>query len=269
MFEELYAPLPDPAAYLARIGLAGAQTAPTAAWLDRLVHAQLTHIPFDDLDVWARGDCPSLGIVDLFEKIVVRRRGGYCFELNSLFCAFLRALGYDACPVIVCIVQDRDCIPPPAHCAVLCTLAGARYFCDVGYGGRVPDGAVKLDCGVHHGYRVGREGDFFLLERATDAGAERIMLFRDTPALPVELLPLNYHVSQRPDSVFRRVPMLNLRLPDGSVTVQGDAFRCHTAAQRIERTIADADELRALLPRYFGIPADAPPLRAIEHERAP
>ena len=55
MYEELYAPLPDAAAYLKRIGFARETPEPSAEWLDRLVHAQLTHIPFDAMDVWGRG----------------------------------------------------------------------------------------------------------------------------------------------------------------------------------------------------------------------
>ena len=121
MYEELYAPLPDAAAYLNRIGLAKETPEPTAQWLDRLVHAQLTHIPFDAMDVWGRGDTPSLAIDDLFDKIILRRRGGYCFELNSLFCAFLKALGYDAYLVTIHLLRE-DFVPPPAHCAVVCVI---------------------------------------------------------------------------------------------------------------------------------------------------
>ena len=69
MYEELYSPLPDADAYLERIGLAGERPSPTAEWLDRLVHAQLTHIPFDAMDCWGRGDTPSLATEDLFDKI--------------------------------------------------------------------------------------------------------------------------------------------------------------------------------------------------------
>ena len=70
MYEELYAPLPDAEAYLERIGLSGERPAPTPEWLDRIVHAQLTHIPFDAMDCWGRGDTPSLATEDLFDKIV-------------------------------------------------------------------------------------------------------------------------------------------------------------------------------------------------------
>ena len=102
-------------------------------WIDRLIHSQLTHIPFDAMDCWGKGETPSLAIDDLFDKIIVRHRGGYCFELNSLFCTFLRALGYETYIVVVHLLHGFT--PPPAHCAVVCIIDSEKYFCDVGYGG--------------------------------------------------------------------------------------------------------------------------------------
>ena len=265
MYEELYAPLPDAGAYLERIGLAGEKPEPTAEWLDRLVHAQLTHIPFDAMDCWGRGDTPSLAIEDLFDKIVRRHRGGYCFELNSLWCAFLRALGFEAYTVIIHLT--RDFVPPPAHCAVICVIDGEKYFTDIGYGGPVPDGCVRYDGEVYHGYRVAREGDFFILEKvAEDGTAQRVMLYNDAPILPVDLIPLNFYVSGRPGSGFARTLNVNLRLEDGNVWLTGRKFSLHTSSETIDRELRDLDDLRDVLERYFGIPASDPPMRDLDDQ---
>lgn len=264
MFEELYAPLPDTGAYLERIGLAGEKPRADRQWLLRLVSAQLRHIPFDDMDVWARGVCPSLAVADMFEKIIVRRRGGYCYELNSLFCAFLKALGYRAYTVAVHIVKDRDYLPVPSHCAVVCDIGGEHFFCDVGFGGPVPDGAVPFDGETHYGYRVVKSGIYHVLESRSDVGeTQAIMLFKDIPAEPVELIPLNYYTSQRPDSDFRSTLSLNLRLTGGSVTVKGADFRFNDGSERIERRLRDTQDLREILRRYFGMNPDEIVLRDI------
>ena len=267
MYEELYAPLPDVGAYLNRIGLSREKPEPTVEWLEKLVHAQLIHIPFDDMDCWGRGDTPSLAIADLFDKIVVRRRGGYCFELNSLFCAFLRAVGFEAYVVTVRIVAGRDFVTPPAHCAVICVIDGEKYFSDVGYGGPVPDGCVRYDGAVHHGYRIGRDGDFHTLELVKEDGnVDKIMLYHDIAILPVDMIPLTFHVSQRPGSVFRTTLMLNLRLPDGGVWVTGKQFSLHSSTERIERELRDLDDLREVMEHYFGIPSDAAPLHDLDEQ---
>ena len=265
MYEELYAPLPDVNAYLKRIGLSGESPAPTVAWLDRLVHAQLTHIPFDDMDCWGRGDTPSLAIQDVYEKIVVRRRGGYCFELNSLFLALLRALGFEAYMVIVRITAGRPFVTPPSHCAIICTIDGEKYFCDVGYGGPVPDGCVRYDDAVHHGYRIGSRDNFRTLELIKEDGsAETIMLYHDVAVPPVDMLPLNFHVSQRPGSLFRSTLSVNLRLPDGGVWISGKKLSLHSSTERFDRELRDLDDLRDVLERYFGIPADEAPMHDLD-----
>ncbi len=263
MYEELYAPLPNVEAYLERIGLEGLHPEPTVEWLDRIVHAQLTHIPFDAMDCWGKGETPSLAIDDLFDKIIMRHRGGYCFELNSLFCALLQALGYEAYIVVVHLL--RDFIPPPAHCAVICIIENEKYFCDVGYGGPVPDGCVKYDGLVHHGHRLVNDGDYCCLERMDkDGEATKAMLYHDIAILPVDLIPLNWYVSQRPNSNFQRNLNVNLRLEDGNVWLSGNKFYLHTASERVEREIRDIDDLRELLEQYFGIPGTESPLRELD-----
>ncbi len=82
----------DTAAYLARIGYAG-PTAPTLATLRALHHAQMLAVPFENLDIGlGRPIVPDEGA--LFAKIVGQRRGGFCYELNGLFAAPLRTLGF-------------------------------------------------------------------------------------------------------------------------------------------------------------------------------
>ena len=92
MDEGLYEPLPSVEAYLARIGIDGAKE-PTLAFLDELVYAHQCSVPFEDLDICEKHAEISLDIAALFDKIVTRRRGGYCFEQNALFASLLRALG--------------------------------------------------------------------------------------------------------------------------------------------------------------------------------
>ena len=77
MYEPYDLPFPDPDAYLARIGITE-RPEPTAENLDRLVYAHLTHVPFEDLNQSVFGRPISLKTADLFEKIVVQKRGGYC-----------------------------------------------------------------------------------------------------------------------------------------------------------------------------------------------
>lgn len=94
MYEELYRPLPDVNAYLERLNISKGDVC-DEAYLDALVTAHQCEIPFENMDVMKKRTI-SLAVEDLFDKIIRRKRGGYCFELNSLFCHLLKALGFEA-----------------------------------------------------------------------------------------------------------------------------------------------------------------------------
>ena len=263
MYEKLYEKLPDTEKYLRRIGLESAQFSADLEGLDTLVHAQLTHIPFDDMDVWAEAKCPPLGISELYDKIILRRRGGYCFELNSLFCAFLKALGFDAYLVAAYVMAGREEMGPPSHCAVICTIDGAKYFCDVGYGAAVPDGAVPLDGSERLGYRIGRSGEYFDLCRVQEEFTE--IRFKDTVIDPVELIPLNFFISQNPESLFRRQLHMNLRYDDGRVALVNRCLKFRRGEECFEN-ILEIGEVPAALQEYFGILPEEIMLRDFDAE---
>ena len=67
----------------------------------------LCSIPFENLEVFDEGRIPSLRSEDIYEKIIVRKRGGYCFELNKLFYELLKALDFRVIPVAVRILWNR------------------------------------------------------------------------------------------------------------------------------------------------------------------
>src|SRR5215212_1339106 len=83
----------DLQAYLQRINYRGGR-APTAATLRDLHRAHLLAVPFENLDIHL-GRPILLGQDALFDKIVRRRRGGFCYELNGLFAGLLRELGFE------------------------------------------------------------------------------------------------------------------------------------------------------------------------------
>ena len=264
MYEELYAPIPDVEAYLERIGLSGEKIEISKEGLDHVLEAHLLHIPFDDLDVWALGDCPSLAVEDLFNKIIINKRGGYCFELNSLFKAFLLSLGFDAYTVICHLNYDPNTMAVPAHCCVIVRIGDKKYFTDVGFGGKVPNKAVEFDGNIHDGYRVGTESYYTYVEDMTGDTIKRTFVFKDIPALPVELMPLNFNVSQKEGSRFRTTPLLSLRYPDGSITAAGKSLTIVHGDERTEREIKDVEELKKLAGEAFGLDIKNAPFRELD-----
>ncbi len=219
--------------------------------LNHLLFAQLTSIPFDSLDVWGAGICPSLKLQDIYEKIVEKGRGGYCFELNTFFRSLLNALGFDAYQAVAYILDLHGDPQPPTHNVVLCDLDGVRYFMDVGYGGPVPYKAMELKEGSQHGF-VLRKKDLWYVYRETTEGLQPLTAFQEAPATINDLIPLNFYVSQRPDIHFRHVIHLNQRNADGSIySLDGKQFKIHSASGTTIRELTAIEEVKEIMRTYY------------------
>ena len=242
----------DAKQYLQRIGL---DTEPPhdLAGLDTLVRAQLTHVPFENLDIWAKGDCPSLETEALYEKIVTRRRGGYCFELNTLFRQLLNGLGFDAYQAVSSLVNEDGTPHTAAHNVIVCTLEGQKYLIDAGFGGPVPFGAMPLREGSWENFRLRQQDGFWHLDRWEQEHYRPSIRFREVPATMEELIPLNYYISQKPDSHFRHRLNVSIKQPDGSIhRLFGDQLHVRTAQGVIDRTVG-SEQLQQVLMTHFGI----------------
>ncbi|MBK4120795.1 arylamine N-acetyltransferase [Kocuria rhizophila] len=82
----------------------------------------------------------------VFDQLVVRRRGGYCFERAQLFAAALETAGFT---VRRALGRVRSLQSARTHMTVLVDLAGVRYLCDPGSGFSIA-GPVPLQDGARH-----------------------------------------------------------------------------------------------------------------------
>ena len=257
MHEELYAPLPDAQRYLDRLGMDRPELTPEG--LSALVRAHHLAVPFENYAVCEEMRRPvSLGVADLFEKVVVRGRGGYCFELNSLFCSLLRALGFDARPLLCRILGPGREHPLPLHRATAVYFWDERYFADVGFGGQMPEGAVPFDgtsvSAFGSTFRIVPAGGRMLdLQRLDGESWTPSIRFSADPVDEVDFVPASFFCSTAPDSGFVVHRMANICRPDGFARIADSEFTLRTGARDETRTIASPDEERALLLEYFGI----------------
>jgi N-hydroxyarylamine O-acetyltransferase len=115
--------------YLERVGLAGR---PSIAEV-HLAHS--TSIPFENLDPH-RGVEVSLTAEDLFDKLVSRRRGGYCFEQNLLLAAALQALGWNVELFLARVLYRAPAgvVRPRSHLLLRVDDGNGIWHADVGFG---------------------------------------------------------------------------------------------------------------------------------------
>lgn len=259
MYEALYASVPDADAYLERIHRKR-RTVLTKEYLDDLIYGHQNHVPFENLDVWMfKKDIP-LDIASIYEKVVVKNRGGYCFELNALFTALLKDLGFHAYSCMCRITRNKNYVPLVLHRGILVELDGMKYFCDVGYGGPMPPGAVPVQDGAEaeiRGEKYYMYKDvvpWWTMKRRTSSGEMESMLqFYTMPQEAVDYIPMNEYCSKNENSVFRQRLYVNKRTENGSVSVVGNIFtEVENGAVVQEREIGE-EEVAGILEKYFGI----------------
>ncbi|GAA4726174.1 arylamine N-acetyltransferase [Phytohabitans rumicis] len=118
-------------AYLARIG-AQRPDRPDEEALRRLHRAHLGAVPFENLSIHL-GEPITLDETAVLDKVVGRRRGGFCYELNGAFAALLSALGYRVTMHSARVYGDGRYGPPFDHLLLRVEL-DERWLADVGFG---------------------------------------------------------------------------------------------------------------------------------------
>ena len=264
MYEELYEELSPQMVeeYLLRIGLDAQIIAegPTKEVLDRLIFAHQCSVPFETLDCCGTGGDIPLATSAVFDKIVTRRRGGYCFELSGLFDKLLRALGYQTSSCLARAVIRRDYLPPNLHRFSLVEMEDGTYMADVGFGGPVPSSALKLEPGIQAdttGERFSFELDdqgWWMLYRHLPDGLQKLLYFNTMPQLEVDFLTASYYSAWAPDSHFVVNRIVSLRRPNGSVQIFNDTFKViENGVTVVEKTVESPEERAVLLREHFGI----------------
>ncbi len=243
-----------------RIGLTyEPNAAPDGDLLARIQCAMATHVPYENLDI-LRGVPLSLDFGDLYEKIVERRRGGYCFELNGFLGEVLRSLGYGVVEYMARYLRGESAVPMRRHRVVIASDGtGRRWICDAGIGQSAPrlplpfeEGAVSEQYGET--YRVKKEPFFGWVIYDLHHGAwRRFYAFTEEPQLNLDYVMPSFWCEHAPESPFTSAPMLAIKTEDGRITVDGDLFRIFKGDDVTERTLADEDDRRAVYQKYFGL----------------
>lgn len=229
--------------------------------LRRVHRAFATHVPYETIDAFNGRDV-SLKTEDLYDKIVTRRRGGYCFEMNGFFCALLREMGFSAYGVLTRLSRGGEPFGGYMHRLNLAEADGVKYICDVGFGRECFLEPLRLELGTVqriHGseFRVmpGTEpGVEYTVEVRREAGFQPCMGFIDRPAKEEDFTICNYYTNHSPVSPFRFFLMLNLFTETGRVSLMNLSFT-RQDGERLESREVAWEELPGVLKEYFGLDA--------------
>lgn len=239
--------------YLDRIGHHSAPPSPRA--LRQLQAAQLATIPFENTEPLL-GIIPDLDEGALWRKLVLERRGGYCLELNWLFGRALKALGYDAEPVLGRVRMGAPTGGVRAHLAHVVSFGELHFLADVGFGGPAPEAPLQIGVTAP---QIDRLGSFRLrddpatgevvLDRETPDGWFALYGFDRVPVTDADSLCANFFCAAFPASPFPNHLMLNRVTAVGRISM----FDLQLTTPEGERTVASEVELATTLHDGFGL----------------
>jgi N-hydroxyarylamine O-acetyltransferase len=244
------------AAYLDRIGLDSAPERGEAGLRQLHLH-HLLAVPFENLSIHL-GQPISLARDDLFDKIVVQRRGGFCYELNGLFAALLTSLGYSVSLLQAGVYGPNGIGPPFDHLVLLVD----GWLCDVGFGKHTAY-PLRLDSGVAQDDPCGSftvtttpTGDLEVARNG--AGQYRIEVRSRTLA---EFAPTCWWQQTYPSSHFRNGPVCSRMTPTfGLVTLADHTLIVTEGDVREQTTLSTDAEVLAAYRDRFGLVLDRPPV---------
>jgi len=251
--------LPALPALLDRLGLDALPPTDTTG-LYRLVRAFRRTIPFENLDPLA-GEAVSTALDAIVDKLVHRRRGGWCYELNGLFAELLREAGFPVQMALARVSFRRPGPGPLTHLVLRTEVDSRPGLVDVGFGGPGPVDPVPLDdieatCRDGSRFRVVPTPEGGLsVSRWIEGQWELLYETATFEVLPIDLTMASHFLSTWDDSPFRRLFMCVAHDGVWNWTLDPDALVRRDAAwvETAREPIADATALRAVLSSRFGI----------------
>jgi N-hydroxyarylamine O-acetyltransferase len=250
-------------AYLDRIAAAHPQVLDEAA-LGVLHRAHQMAVPFENLSIHL--DEPiSLEESDLVDKIVTRRRGGFCYELNGSFALLLQALGAEVVRTAARVYGDGRLGPPFDHLALIVRLPGGRgpWLADVGFGSH---STYPLRYDSRHD-QDDPAGQFHL----ANAEGGDVDVFKDgEPQYRIEqreraladFVPTCWWQQTSPASHFTRSTICSRLTEDGRISLSGRTLIRTSNGSRTEQQLRTDNAVLAAYRDHFGITLDRVPVAA-------
>ena len=240
--------------YLDRIGFS-ASTEVDISCLNRLIEAHVKAIPFENLDILLNR-AMSRGVGSAFDKLVVRRRGGWCYEMNALFMWALKEVGFAVRPISAGVRRSRrGDVSFGNHLALIVKL-DKFYLVDVGFGGVQLSAVPLIEQVTNHPpvqMALQRLSDGYW--RLHEGGLNARHSYDFSPELNEEdkLAERFEFQCHNEDSVFRQNLSVSIRSGSDILRLRGRMLE-RLKPGRIEKSLLPGPEaLQTTLEEHFGI----------------
>ena len=249
--------------YLRKLGYRGSAQA-SFDTLQELQSLHLQRIPYENLDI-LNGRLLSLEPDDLYDKIILKQRGGYCFELNGLYRELLISLGYRVSQYAGRYLTTPGLGQLRKHRVLVVDIDGTRFITDVGYRSEQPRCPLELKAdkiqtdGIsEYKLRVDPFYGWVIMQKEAGKDWRDLYAFTEEPQLDMDFILPSFYCERHPTSPFIDTLKLSVFTSDSNVCLVDDRYYVYQNASIVEtRTVSD-DEARGLLLQkfYIDVPKD-------------
>lgn len=244
--------------YLHKIGM----TYPLAPTIDNLKELQCNHlatIPYENINILYHVPI-SLDGKDLFKKIILENRGGFCFELNALYQWLLKALGYTVSSYYTRLLAVPEEEQLERHRLLKVDFENISYITDVGirsesprYALRFVENEIQTD-GISE-YRFVRDECYGWIfeQRKHEKDWSPIFAFSAFSLYEKDYIMPAFFCEKHPDSPFLKGPQMSIFPKGKHITIANQTFMMSDGNQIIDKYELTDEEFRIACRQYFHI----------------
>lgn len=239
-------------------GVTANQPALSIEFIKELQNGHLRNYPFSSLGVLLH-DSLSLESQVLFNRVVTKKRGGYCFEHNKIFYEILTSCGFRCEIVLARVLLNRNIDVPRTHRVTRVVFQNTNYIVDVGFGPLCPREPLLVDSEEPQDqgdavYRIIQpESGHFLLQIEDVDGWFSLYSFDNFLYTEADCLCGHHYSSTYPEAVFVNNLVVSLKSYDDVRLIRNGEFHRIRGGETVISEISSKDNLGMILMGEFGI----------------
>lgn len=224
--------------------------------------AHALNIPFENLDVYFKKPV-YLDKQSLYKKIVINKRGGYCFEMNGLLSIVLKELGFKVSNLLARITKDNGITYNAKTHQVLCVeIDNDKYLLDVGFGNHGLAAPILLKPGkeqeqFYDTFRIIEVEKYgYALQRKVEDEFMSMYAFNLEECSPADFIMSHHFTSTFPESLFVNKKVCTMPTKEGRITLTDDHFKVIKGNETSIIQIDNEDHYNKLLKEHFKLNLD-------------
>lgn len=231
--------------------------------LKKLQNNHLRYIPYENIDS-INGHMSSLEHKDLFNKIIIKNRGGICFELNGLYNWLLEKLGFQVVSYAGRFISNEEEVEMRRHRVIVVTIGDKKYLTDVGVNSEsfrnpmlLQEEIVQFDGKNNYKLTIDKLYGWVLWQKKPNKEWQKIYGFTEEPQLDVDFIMPTFYCDYHPTSIINKFKKVSIFTDESNITIWGNNLKFYASGRVFKQiNIKSEEELREYLFKYFNIKVD-------------